>query len=46
MAIGVEVRALLNKRSWQLEREKLRALILDCGLEEHVKPTFPKWPAA
>ena len=37
MAIGVEVRALLNKRIWQLEREKLRALILDCGLEEHVK---------
>lgn len=37
MAVEFEVKALLNRTNWQLERERLRALILDCGLEEHVK---------
>ncbi|MBF6601590.1 MAG: YdeI/OmpD-associated family protein [Sphingorhabdus sp.] len=32
-----EVEKLLNKPQWQEEREKLRALILECELEESVK---------
>ena len=32
-----EVAKLLNKPQWQEEREKLRALILECELEESVK---------
>jgi uncharacterized protein YdeI (YjbR/CyaY-like superfamily) len=32
-----EVEDLLDKRKWQKERQKLRSLALDCGLDEHVK---------
>lgn len=37
MADDFEVKALLSRRNWQREREKLRDLILGCGLEEYVK---------
>lgn len=32
-----DVKDLLDKKKWQNERKKLRALLLDCGLEENVK---------
>ena len=32
-----EVESLLNQKSWQDERRRLRDILLDCGLEERVK---------
>ena len=33
----VEVERLLGQEKWLKERQRLRSLILDCGLEEEVK---------
>lgn len=37
MSTKSEINALLNRTPWREERRKLRSLILECALEEHVK---------
>ena len=37
MADHPEVKELLNRRTWRDERRKLRAILLDCGLDERVR---------